>query len=340
LPAKPGSSLAALHERAAWTEHHNEWDQAWSEIDKKTLTPLRVFAKQELGSLPASQPVLYPFSGPDALILTSFFPRNPVYFMVGLEPAGTLPKLKDLDRPDLGALLSKMRSTLESELIRSFFITRQMDRHFRGQITDGVALPIMQLLVRNGHTILGMRYVRIDEGGKLTDRVIEGRDNNYYSNKGVEIDFRTDVDQSFHKLFYFSVNLSDAKLMTNPGFPNFVASLNRPVTYFKATSYMTHRKEFSIIRDRVLATAGAILQDDSGIPFRYYTPPQWKVQLYGEYDRPIGDFRWLQQVDLKTAYERTGPKPLTFRIGYGFGKMPSNLLLAVKADETAQRAAN
>jgi hypothetical protein len=45
-------------------------------------------------------------------------------------------------------------------------------------------------------------------------------------------------------------------------------------------------------------------------------------------------------VDLKTAYERTGPKPLTFRIGYGFGKMPSNLLLAVKADETAQRAAN
>jgi hypothetical protein len=340
LSAKPGTSLVALHERPVWAEHRDEWDRAWSELDKRTLTPIRAFARKELFGLQENQAVFYPFSGPDSLIITSFFPRNPVYVMVGLEPAGTLPKLSELDRPDLGPMLAKMRSTLESELVRSFFITRQMDRQIRGQVTDGVLLPLAQLLVRNGHTILGLRYVRVDEQGKLTDRVVETRDNNLYSNKGVEIDFKTDADQSFHKLFYFSVNLSDAKLQTNPGFTSFVAGLTGAVTYFKATSYMTHRKEFSIIRDRVLATSAAVLQDDSGIPFRYYAAPQWRVQLYGEYRRPIGDFHWLQQSDLKTAYETNGPKPLDFRIGYGFGKMPSNLLFAVKNAEPAQRAAN
>ena len=33
---------------------------------------------------------------------------------------------------------------------------------------------------------------------------------------------------------------------------------------FKATSYMTHNKDFSIIRDIALSTSVAILQDDSG----------------------------------------------------------------------------
>lgn len=338
LPASPGSTLATLHEREPWAEHRQQWDLAWSHIDKDTLTPIRAFAKQELAGVPATLPVFYPFSGPDALIITTFFASHPTFVMVGLEPAGTLPKLKELDRPDLGALLAKMRTTLADELSRSFFITRQMDRHFRGQITDGVALPILQLLVRNNHTILGVRYVRVADDGKLEERTV-ARDNNKYSNKGVEIDFRNNADQSVHKLFYFSVNLSNEKLKTNEGFQRFVTGMNRVATYFKATSYMTHRKEFSIIRDAVLATSAAVLQDDSGLPYHYFNSPQWKIQLYGEYTRPIGDFRWLEQADLKSAYQ-SGAKPIDFRIGYGYGKMPSNLLLAVKPEGPAQRAAN
>ena len=45
---------------------------------------------------------------------------------------------------------------MASELGRSsFFITRQMDHQFRGQVTDfGLLAPILQLLVRTGHTVL------------------------------------------------------------------------------------------------------------------------------------------------------------------------------------------
>jgi len=41
-------------------------------------------------------------------------------------------------------------------------------------------------------------------------------------------------------------------------------------SYFKATSYMTHKAQFSMIRDQVLAKSDAILQDDSGIPYRFF----------------------------------------------------------------------
>ena len=56
------------------------------------------------------------------------------------------------------------------------------------------------------------------------------------------------------------------------------------------------------------------------------------MQLYGAYDRPYGSFRWLEQADLRKAYLSSGPKPLDFRIGYGYGKVPSNLLFARKLD--------
>jgi hypothetical protein len=131
-----------------------------------------------------------------------------------------------------------------------------------------------------------------------------------FGNKGVEIEFRADTGQSTHKLYYFSVNLADDRLSENAPFLTYIASLKGATTLLKATSYMTHRSEFSLIREKILATSAAILQDDSGIPFRYLQTGDWKVQLYGDYQRP------------------DGPRPLSFRVGYGYSRVTSNLLVA------------
>jgi hypothetical protein len=124
-----------------------------------------------------------------------------------------------------------------------------------------------------------------------------------------------------------SVNLSDSRLRENQPFLGFLSSVQGSTTFLKATSYMTHKPEFSIIRDQVLAKSIAVLQDDSGIPYHFFAAP-WHVQLYGTYDHPYGSFKWLQQPDLRKAYGTPGTKPLEFRIGYGYSKAPSNLLLA------------
>jgi len=291
------------------------------------MPAMREFQTKELsGTAVERSVVFYPFSGSDALILTVFFPKNPTYVMVGLEPPGTLPTLKQLKKGDLNRKLGQVRNTVSSELGKSFFVTREMDRQFRGQVTDGLFSPIINLLVRSGHTILGYRMVRFNDKGQIVDRGPEV--STKANDKGVEIDYSTDADQSVHKMFYFSVNLANDHLKDNPQFQAYLASLKGATSYFKATSYMTHKDMFSMIREGTLAASQAILQDDSGIPYKFFAS-NWHVQLFGGYSRPYGSFRWLEQADLRKAYAAEA-KPLAFRIGYGFSKAPSNLLFAVK----------
>jgi hypothetical protein len=72
----------------------------------------------------------------------------------------------------------------------------------------------------------------------------------------------------------------------------------------------------------------AILQDDSGLPYKSFQDGAWKVQLYGDYQRPYGSFRWLEQPDLRKAYATGNSKPLSMHLGYGYSRIASNLLLA------------
>ena len=332
LPGSAGSPFASLESSEAWKEHRRRLDDTWRKAETPLISGLREFQKEELneGGL-RNSPVFYPFGGPDALTSNLCFPQSPVYVMVGLEPAGTLPRPSRIERKDIAKYLAEIRETVASELGRSFFVTRQMDRQFRGQVTDGLLLPILHLLVRTNDTVLGFRHVRLDEQGKVVARAVDYKAPGRFGNKGIEIEFRADSDQSIHKLYYFSVNLSDERLKENQPFLAYLSRLKGTTTLLKATSYMTHHPDFSLIRDQILANSAAILQDDSGIPYRYFEPELWKVQLYGVYRRPYGSFRWLEQPDLRRAYKVAGAKPLSLHMGYGFSKIVSNLLVARRA---------
>ena len=110
-------------------------------------------------------------------------------------------------------------------------------------------------------------------------------------------------------------------------------------TLLKSTSYMTHYPEFPIIRNEILAQSDELLQDDSGIPFQYFTAPEWKVRLFGDYEKPYGSFGYMVQPALRDAYKEHA-EPLPFRTTYGFSRAPSNLLLAHRVNGTQPQAAN
>jgi len=332
LPATPGSAFSGWESSQAWQQHRQLLDALWANAEGKLIRGLREFQRNELAGPPFDRAtVFYPFSGPDALTATVSFPRSPVYLMVALEPAGTLPSARQLARKPLAQYLGAVRTSLGSELGKSFFVTREMDRQFRGQVTDGLLVPILLLLVRTDHTVLGLRYVRLDEEGQIVERPPAVPVAGEFANKGVEIEFRSGNDRSTHKLYYFSVNLSNQRLSGNWGFLHYVTGIPGAVTMLKATSYMTHHPEFSMIRDLVVNHSAAVFQDDSGIPYRSFQPDQWVLQLYGEYTRPFGSFRWFEQADLRKAYLTGKVKPLPMRLGYGFGKVASNILLARRA---------
>jgi len=331
LPGKPGSPFADLEQQPAWQAHQRELDRMWSPVETQWLPNMTEFQRTELSGPPIQDSVIfYPFSGPDILALTIFFPNNADSVMVALEPAGALPDRTLIEKRGAARYLEGIREAVYSELHRSFFVTREMDRKFRGEVTDGLLPPILLLLARSQHTILGYRYVRLNERGDVIERDLSYKAPGKIGNKGVEIEYARDVDGSIHNLYYFSINLSDERLKPNKPFLRYLSGLKGMTTYFKAASYMTHQPTFSIIRDEVLAGSAAILQDDSGLPYRFFLAAPWQVRLYGAYETPYQPFAYREQRDLRAAYEHSKPKPLNFHIGYGFSRVPSNLLLATR----------
>lgn len=328
VPVEPTSSLKDVMESPAWKAHAEEFDRVWQPMESGRLPAMRRFQSSELGGTEMRRDaLLYPFGGPDALNALTLFPHNPSYILIGLEPIGNLPDETSL-RNDLERLLADTRESLGSLFQRSFFITREMDRSLRGQKFSGVLPDILVQLARMDAEILGISPVQVAEGGVLApwDRAKVGA--KAVRNRGIEILFRRAGQHTQQRLYYFSVNLGP-RLARNRAFLTYLDRTAPFVTFFKATSYMPHQKGFAAVRKKVLETSELVLQDDSGIPFSYYQSPGWQVQIYGEYEKPYGSFQYLEQPDLHQAYSVPGAaKKLEFRIGYGFGRVPSNLLLA------------
>jgi len=337
MPGNAGSPFAAMESEKTWQEHRQSMDAAWSRADDKLINGLKEFQQRELATAPFDHNVLfYPFSGPDALTATLVFPQSPTFDLVALEPAGSLPALAYLQKKPMGQYLAGIRTTVASELGKSFFVTREMDSQFRGQITDGLLVPVLLLLVRTNHTVLGYKYTRLNEQGQTVDRPGNAKVDAKYPNKGFAVEFRSEPDKSIHRLYYFSLNLDDNHLKGNKGFETFVDAMPPHTTLLKATSYMMHHPEFSIIRGMVIDRSAAVFQDDTGVPYHFFEAGKWNVQLYGEYTKPYEPFSYMVQPDLRKAYVVGEVKPLSLRLGYGFGKVTSNLLLAKRTPAVSQ----
>ncbi|MFM7855165.1 MAG: hypothetical protein ACKO96_25360, partial [Flammeovirgaceae bacterium] len=54
----------------------------------------------------------------------------------------------------------------------------------------------------------------------------------------------------------------------------------------------------------ILDKSAYLVQDDTGIPYRYFKAGTWRVELHGHYHKPINAFSAkLYQQDLREAYE-------------------------------------
>jgi hypothetical protein len=91
-----------------------------------------------------------------------------------------------------------------------------------------------------------------------------------------------------------------------------------------------HEDRFAAIRSSILNTSGLVLEDDSGIPIRYFTPDKWTLRFFGTYTGPIELFKNFYQSDLRQYYQTSSPKTLTFSFGYQWSRHNSTLILAVR----------
>ncbi len=329
------SPLAAFAKDGSWQRHAKRFDSAWSGLETRQLDKIRAWSREHIVQ---RQPVVfYMFSGPDFLYADAFFPEASTYVLSGLEPVGAVPDVEGLSQRALSGELGRLQQSLNSVLSFSFFITKKMKHQLRGRRLGGT-LPILYVfLARAGKTIDDVSLVKLDADGTL--RPVEadkpGEKSPWGVAQGAKIVF-SGADGKKRTLYYFSTDLSDGGVK-HSGFLEFCAHLGRGDSLLKSASYLMHSDNFSSVRQFVLDHSNAVVEDDSGIPVRYFKEEEWKLEPFGNYLRPLRIFPRSYQPQLNALYRKGRATPLDFGIGYRWRPRQSNLLLAVRSGKkTAQ----
>jgi hypothetical protein len=322
------SHLAVWAAGSAWASHTASLDKSWTSLERTRLEPMREWAATELhAAISGTSTVFYPFSGPDCLHAMTLFPEARTYVLAALEPVGELPDVEAMTPDAVDRYLASTARALRFWLNFSFFRTDDMKSDEQNQFNGQLPL-LLVFLARSGNHVSDVTRVGIDEEGAVTagDRSTAAGSRRPL---GARIDF-VGPDGTERHLYYFSVNLHDEYLRNSP-LRRYLDSLGQFNTYLKSASYLMHKDYFSIIRSAILDRSTLVVQDDSGIPYRFFQAAVWDVDLYGVYSEPIPLFREHAEGDLATAYREIGrAKPLPFGIGYNWRQGLSNLLVARK----------
>ena len=314
------SKLSKWKHDRNWLEHHRFFAHSWSKLETQQLAKIREWSRENLTEINTTSPsVFYPFSGADFLYAYSLFPQAKEYILVDSQPIGTVADLDNLSSLEIKSELQEVKSSLYPLLESSFLSVNDRGIHFQKQ---GV-LPILYVfLARTNNRILNVEYISIDREAN-----IQPIRENFIP--GVKIDFVAEDETEPRSLYYFSADLSNQGIQEYPELGKFVSKLDKPVTYLNTASYLMYYDDFAEIRNLTLANSNYLLQDDSGMPLKFFNTNKWDLKFYGKYTSPIALFSNHDQPDLRRVYNLDEEiEPLNFGIGYNVGIHESNLMLA------------
>ena len=197
----------------------------------------------------------------------------------------------------------------------SFFRTKSMRVELNeGRITG--TLPILMVfLARSGKTIYDVSLFDLQNDGSI--HPVEDKIANPTA-KGVKIIFSDDVGKK-RTLYYFSTDVSEGGIQ-NSGFLKFCGKLGNGDSFVKSASYLMHSDKFSTIREFLLTHSVSLLQDDLGIPIRFFAKG-WQLHPFGRYVGPIPLFAAQSQQTLYRVFGKGRATPIDFGIGYRWKPM-------------------
>lgn len=322
LPVADNSSLSPLTRDPRWQAHAAAMNTAFAQLEQRQLSNIRVW-RSDMIPTGGSKTCLYYFSGPDFLYADAFFPDCTTYILGGLESVDPMPDLLTVPESSLVSTLQNIHISLNTILQFSFFKTKDMRQDFeRGQLR-GVLPIIFVFLARTGKDISAVEYISLTSSGA----VVSG---NQGATRGIKVNFSDPASGAEKVLYFFTADLSDEGVKKNVGVLRFAEQFAPANSFLKAASYLMHEVHFGTIRSSILNTSSLVLQDDSGIPVRYFTPDKWTLRFFGAYSGPIELFKNFYQADLRQYYQASTPKTLTFSFGYQWNRHNSTLILAVR----------
>jgi len=329
-----GSPYTNMENDSTWIKFHKSFDDSWKELITKRLNIMDAWAATELAAERKSNlDIFYPLSGPDILHANTFFPNAKRYHLYALERNGALPDLSHMKTKEIKGYLSDVNVSLEDVFKRSYFITHEMMTALTTNKVNGTLPLICIFLVRTGHEIINVRYFHLNDDG--TEAALNKDSLGTHHNDLVQVYFKNNKNTSIQMVSYMKCDLSDNAYQKNSALKNYFANMPQSTTYLKSASYLLHYAFFSLFRNLILSKSKAILEDDTGIPYKYLPKTKWDVTLYGVYVKPVSDFSGVFQDDLLKAYHdttTTQPKKLPFSLGYHWGTNEQNLIKAQLKD--------
>ena len=308
----------------AWSAHAQALARPFERLEARQFKRIGEWTASTLEPLTGEvQALYYPFSGPDVLYAHALFPKARRMLFTGLELVGDVPEPDALDAAALGTSLGQLRQSLSELLGKSFFVTARMQAQFGRNRFEGVTPILMLMLARSGHTVESVAAVRLGADGQLCGRSFADKP----EHAGVQISYRAAGDAVPRQLVYLRVDLSNDGLKANSAYATLVRGFKPDASYIKSASYLMYGGGFSLIRALLLEVSPALLQDDSGIPYRFFPQDQWQATLFGHYSQSASSFPGATQPALVKAFAAAPQQPLPFWIGYRHGPADSNLQL-------------
>jgi hypothetical protein len=322
----PGKRCKELAAEKNWMIYQQHIIADWRLVEKNKTGPIAHWREKNPDTFsPDTSALFYPFAGADFLYAHSFFPEASNYLLVALEPIGKLHRCDTMAKNDFLAYLEKIRTSLYYSNNLGFFRTKSMEKDFGQQSLDGTLPLIVFYIMKTGHRLTGISYFNLDDKGGIVPCKQDT------STIGVRVAFFDSTMKKHQVLYYLSYDLSDQNLKKHPELLLFVKSFGSQDCFLKAASYLMFTTDFQVIRNYLLDQESSILQDDSGIPYRFFKSASWTVELFGTYTQTIDLFKYKFQSDLQTAYEKQEKKhAVPFRIGYNVKFNETNLLFAKK----------
>jgi hypothetical protein len=328
-PAPGDPAIDRLVKLEPFAEHQKWMAAQWAQVRNRMQT-IENWRSQEV-RIPGAgkKTMLYPFSGPDFLNAYVLFPDHAKYVFFSLERPGGLPDLESITPTQFGRLLQDIRGAFKEIFERNYFITSYMNKQLTTPWLRG-SVPVMATMM----ALMNLRIVRV-EPLDLYPELTRQYENPEAERprlllRGVRMEFSAG-NGSIQQLYYFSFDATDKALKFYPEILNWVGQKGPATTLLKSASYLLHDSQFSKTRAMILESADYLVQDDTGMPYRFINQSPWQVKLYGQYHKPIRPMEYGYQKDLDAAFKaKTQVADLPFPFGYHWKGSQSGLIVASK----------
>jgi hypothetical protein len=335
LPVDTSSPFDRLTKSKSYVRHMDKMNEYWDRVEKGNISKITPWRAQYIDPHFDRGTVLYPLSGGDFINMYTFYPRARRYIMLSREPEGKIPDLFALNESQLSRGLQSIRSCIWSIASVNYFVTRAMRAEMKNPYLGGT-LPVYLIFAsRLGLTITNVEPVGISKEGLLftiaQDGTIKGEQPAVTGNR---ITFTVPGSTTSSELIYLSMYITPQSMDPSTATGKYLSSFSGLSVIIKSAVYLLHQAAYETFVTALLQRTNMLIEDDSGIPFRYIHPDVFSVKLFGTFTTPVR-LKEIpnppQQPDLAEAI-KNNTSPIPFSFGYGVLRKDrqSHLILAIR----------